>query len=65
MTAKEIKDYLRIQEKTLWEEMNQIERELKARKLNDEKWSHYKYIRAASRWAIIWEIINELGITEE
>lgn len=66
MTAKEIKDYLRTEEKILWEELAKTETELDKRGLTEsEKRQHAKYIIALAHWAIVWEINKELNIMED
>lgn len=66
MTAKEIKDYLRTEEKILWEELVKTEKELDKEGLTEnEKRKHAKYIIALAHWATAWEINKDLNNTEE
>ena len=66
MTAKEIKDYLRTEEKILWEELMKTEKELEERGFTEgEKSKQAKYIIKLAHWAIVWEINKDLNITED
>lgn len=66
MTAKEIKDYLRTEEKILWEELIKTEKELEERGFTEgEKRKHQKYIIKLAHWSIVWEINKDLNNTEE
>mgnify|MGYP006922308943 CR=1 FL=1 len=66
MTAKEIKDYLKTEEKILWEELTKTEKELEERGFTEEeKRKHQKFIIKLAHWAIVWEINKELDNTEE
>lgn len=66
MTAKEIKDYLRTEEKILWEELRKTESELKKIGLTEnKKREHPKYIIALAQWSTVWEINQDLNNTEE
>ena len=66
MTAKEIKDYLRTEEKIIWEELIKVEKELEKRGFaEEEKRRHQKYIIKLAHWSIVWEINKDLNNTEE
>lgn len=66
MTAKEIKDYLRTEEKILWEELMKVEKELEERGFTEEeKRRNQIYIMKLAHWSIIWEINIDLKNTEE
>lgn len=66
MTAKEIKDYLRTEERILWEELMKVEKELEERGFNEEeKRRQQKYTIKLAHWAIVWEINKDLNNTEE
>lgn len=66
MTAKEIKDYLKTEEKILWEELTKVEKELEERGFTeDEKRRQQKYIIKLAHWSIVWEINKDLKNTEE
>lgn len=70
MTAKEIKkclefieDYLNIEERMLWEELNEITRKLQEKGLTTKQIREKKeYIAASARWGEAWIIKNDLGI---
>ncbi len=66
MTAKEIKDYLRTEEKILWKELMKVEKELEERGFTEhEKTRQAKYIIKLAHWSIVWEINKDLNNTEE
>lgn len=66
MTAKEIKEYLRMEEKFLWEEHLKVERELEEEGIRGAKqWENINYVISLAHWAIVWDIIKELKIEEE
>lgn len=67
MTAKEIKDYLKTEEKILWEELSKTEKELEERGFTEkeEKRRHQKYIIALAQWSIVYDINKDLNNTEE
>lgn len=73
MTTKEIKeclefieDYLNIEEKTLWKELNEIIVKLKDRGLSRKQIEKNEdYIAAEARWAEAWIIKNDLEIKTE
>ena len=66
MTAKEIKNYLRIEEKLLWEEHLKVERKLQEEGIIGEKqWENFYYATSLVRWSTVWTIIKELNIEEE
>lgn len=69
MTAKEIKDYLRTEEKILWEELKEEERKIK--ELEEKGLAKNKarrepaYVIKLAHWGIVYDICNDLGIKEE
>lgn len=66
MTAKEIKNYLRTEEKILWQEHLKAERELQEEEITGaERWENLNYAMSLARWAIVWDIIRGLKIGEE
>lgn len=73
MTTKEIKeclefieDYLNIEEKTLWKELNEIIVKLKDKGLSRKQIEKSEdYIAAEARWAEAWIIKNDLEIKTE
>ena len=66
MTAKEIKDYLRTEEKLLWEEHLKVERKLQEEGIRGaEQWENLSYTISLAHWAEIWRINRELKIEEE
>ena len=66
MTAKEIKDYLRTEEKILWEELMKADKEFEKRGyLESEKTKQASYISKLAHWATVWEINKDLNNTEE
>lgn len=66
MTAKEIKDYLKTEEKILWEELMKTEKDLEERGFTEgEKRKHQKFIIALAHWAIIYEINIDLENTRD
>lgn len=66
MTAKEIKDYLRTEEKILWDEHLKVERELLEKGIKGvEQWESQKYAISIAEWSAIWRVLKDLGITEE
>lgn len=66
MTAKEIKDYLKTEEKILWEELTKTEKELKEIGFtDDEKRRNQKYIIKLAHWSIVYDINKDLNNTEE
>lgn len=66
MTAKQIKDYLRTEEKILWEELMKTEKELKEIGFTEtEKRRNQKFIIALAHWSIVYDINKDLNNTEE
>lgn len=73
MTAKEIKEclefieeYLNIEEKELWKELNEIATKLQDKGLSTKQIREDKeYIAASARWGEAWIIKNDLGIKTE
>lgn len=73
MTAKEIKEclefigeYLNIEEKTLWKELNEITAKLQEKGLSRKQIEKNEdYIATSARWAEAWIIKNDLGIKTE
>lgn len=66
MTAKEIKDYLRTEEKLLWEEHLKVERKLQEQGIRGaNQWENHSYTISLAHWATIWRINKELKIEEE
>lgn len=73
MTAKEIKeclefieDYLNIEEKTLWKELNEITTELQERGLSRKQIEKNEdYIAASARWEEAWIIKSDFKIKRE
>ena len=70
MTAKEtqeclefIIEYLNIEEKTLWKELNEITMKLQDKGLSEKQMrKNVEYIAAAERWGEAWIIKNDLEI---
>lgn len=66
MTAKEIKVYLRAEEKILWEELMKTEKELEEVGFTEtEKRRNQKFIIALAHWSIVYDINKDLNNTEE
>lgn len=70
MTAKEtkeclefIREYLNIEEKALWKELNEITMKLQDKGLSKKQIrKNEEYIAASARWEEAWIIKNDLGI---